>query len=161
MDVPAEVGDSLRQSPPTHGQGAAALDIFTRSNLAPALIWIMQHAALKNASSTQSSGRTLSTGACSPLPPPSFPLLLSTCHGDGSDVHALIEDLDIRRVEHSSEQSSKKSRHPAEGTEIARLRRRLSFAFTTITSADRGWDLQVARSSGRKTRRLFGHVVLN
>ena len=39
-----------------------------------------------------------------------------------SNVHALIKELAIRRVEHRSE-----SQHLAEGTEVARLKRRFSF----------------------------------
>ena len=49
-------------------------------------------------------------------------------HGDvGSDVHALIKELAIRRVQHRSEIYSNDSQHLAEGTEVARLRRRFYF----------------------------------
>ena len=56
-----------------------------------------------------------------------LPLALSTCGDVGSDVHALIKELAIRRVHHRSETYSNESQHLAEGTEVARLRRRLSF----------------------------------
>ena len=52
---------------------------------------------------------------------------MSTCGEVGSDVHALIKELIIRRVEHRSEIHSNESQHLAEGTEVARLRRRFSF----------------------------------
>ena len=45
----------------------------------------------------------------------------------GSDVHAFIKGLAIRRVQHRSETYSNESQHLAEGTEVARLRRRFSF----------------------------------
>ena len=52
---------------------------------------------------------------------------MSTCGDVGSDVHALIKELAIRRVQHRSETYSNGSQHLAEGTEVARLRRRFSF----------------------------------
>ena len=48
-----------------------------------------------------------------------------TCGDVGSDVHALIKELALRRVQHRSE-TSNESQHLAEETEIARLRRRFS-----------------------------------
>ena len=56
-----------------------------------------------------------------------LPLAMSTCGDVGSDVHALIKELAIRRVQHRSETYSNESQHLAEGTEVARLRRRFSF----------------------------------
>ena len=56
-----------------------------------------------------------------------LPLAMPTCGEVGSDVHALIKELVIRRVEHRSETHSNESQHLAEGTEIARLGRRFSF----------------------------------
>ena len=52
---------------------------------------------------------------------------MSTCGEVGSDVHVLIKELAIRRVQHRSETHSNESQHLAEGTEGARLRRRFSF----------------------------------
>ena len=52
---------------------------------------------------------------------------MSTCGEVGSDVHVLIKELAIRRVEHRSETHSNEYQHLAEGTEVARLRRRFSF----------------------------------
>ena len=49
---------------------------------------------------------------------------MSTCGDVGSDVHALIKELAIRRVQHRSETYSNDSQHLAEGTEVARLRTR-------------------------------------
>ena len=48
---------------------------------------------------------------------------MSICGETGSDVHALIKELAIRRVGHRSEAHSNESQHLAEGTEVARLRR--------------------------------------
>ena len=56
-----------------------------------------------------------------------LPLAMSTCGDVGSDMHALIKELAIRRVQHRSETYSNDSQHLAEGTEVARLRRRFSF----------------------------------
>ena len=52
-----------------------------------------------------------------------LPLAMWTCGEVGSDVHAFIKKLAIRRVEHRSETHSNESQHLAEGTEVARLRR--------------------------------------
>ena len=51
---------------------------------------------------------------------------MSTCGDVGSDVHALVKELAIRRVEHRSETHSNDTQHLAEGMEVARLRRRFS-----------------------------------
>ena len=59
---------------------------------------------------------------------------MSTCGDVGSDVHALIKELAIRRVQHRSETYSNESQHMAEGTEVARLRRRLSFVLQQALS---------------------------
>ena len=59
---------------------------------------------------------------------------LSTCGDVGSDVHALIKELAIRRVQHKSETYSNGSQHLAEGTEVARLRRRFSFVLRQALS---------------------------
>ena len=75
---------------------------------------------------------------------------MSTCGKVGLDVHAVIKELAIRRVEHRSEIHSNESQHLAEGTEeVVRLRRRFSsfyskhFHSARVTiSADRGWRLR-------------------
>ena len=59
---------------------------------------------------------------------------MSTCGEVGSDVHALIKELAIRQVEHRSEIHSNESQHLAEGTEVARLRRRFSFGLQQALS---------------------------
>ena len=63
-----------------------------------------------------------------------LPLVMSTCGEVGSDVHALIKELAIGRVEHRSETHSNESQHLAEGTEVARLRRRFSFVLQQALS---------------------------
>ena len=59
---------------------------------------------------------------------------MSTCGDVGSDVHALIKELAIRRVQHRSETYSNESQHLVEGTEVARLRRRFSFVLQQALS---------------------------
>ena len=59
---------------------------------------------------------------------------MSTCGDVGSDVHALIKELAIRRVQHRSETYSNESQHLAEGTEVARLRRRFSLVLQQALS---------------------------
>ena len=63
-----------------------------------------------------------------------LPLAMSTCGDVGSDVHALIKELAIRRVQHRSETYSNESQHLAEGTEVAHLRRRFSFVLQQALS---------------------------
>ena len=63
-----------------------------------------------------------------------LPLAMSTCGEVSSDVHVLIKELAIRRVEHRSETNSNESQHLAEGTEVARLRRRCSFVLQQALS---------------------------
>ena len=63
-----------------------------------------------------------------------LPLAMSTCGDVGSDVHALIKELAIRRVQHRSETCSNESQRLAEGTEVARLRRRFSFVLQQALS---------------------------
>ena len=95
-----------------------------------------------------------------------LPLDMSTYGEVGSDVHALIKELAIRRVENRSETHSNESQHLAEGTEVTRLRRRFSFvlqqafhsARVTI-SADRRWHLRAPESSVRKVRCLYKRIV--
>ena len=52
---------------------------------------------------------------------------MSTRDEVDSDEHALIEELAIKRVEHRLEIHSNESQHLAEGTDVARLRRRICF----------------------------------
>ena len=61
-------------------------------------------------------------------------LAMSTCSEVGSDVHALIKELAIRRVQHRSETHPNESQHLAEGTEVARRRRRFSFVLQQALS---------------------------
>ena len=59
---------------------------------------------------------------------------MSTCGEVGSDVHSLIKELAIRRVQDRSETHSNESQHLAEGTEVARLRRRFFFVLQQALS---------------------------
>ena len=49
-------------------------------------------------------------------------------------MHAFIKELGIRRVQHRSETYSNESQYLAEGTEVARLRRRFSFVLQQALS---------------------------
>ena len=62
-----------------------------------------------------------------------LPLAMSICGEVGSDVHALIKEVAIRRVEHKSETHSNESQYLPEGTEVARLRRRFSFVLQALS----------------------------
>ena len=63
-----------------------------------------------------------------------LPLAMSTCGEVGSDVHTLIKELAIRRVEHRSETHSNESQYLAEGMEVARLWRQLCFVLQQALS---------------------------
>ena len=65
---------------------------------------------------------------------PLLPLANSTCGEVDSDVHALIKELAIRRVQHRSEAHSNESQQLVEGTEVARLWRRFSFVLQQALS---------------------------
>ena len=63
-----------------------------------------------------------------------LPFAISTCGEVDLDVHAPIKELAIRQVEHRSETRSNESQHPAEGKEVARLRRRFFFVLQQALS---------------------------
>ena len=56
------------------------------------------------------------------------------CNLINTHTHILIKELAIRRVQHRSETYSNDSQHLAEGTEVARLRRRFSFVLQQALS---------------------------
>ena len=95
-----------------------------------------------------------------------LPLAMSTCGEVGSDVHALIKKLAIRRVQHRSETHFNESQHLAEGTEISCLRRRFSFVLQQPLSfrtrhhlCRQGWRLRAPDSLAHKARRLYKRIV--
>ena len=95
-----------------------------------------------------------------------LPLAMSTCGDVGSDVHALIEELAIRRVQHRTATYSNESQHLAEGNEVARLRRRFSFDLQQALSfrtrhhlCRKGWRLRAPDSPVRKARHLYKRIV--
>ena len=59
---------------------------------------------------------------------------MSTCDEVGSDMHALIKERAIRRVDHRPETHSNESQHLAQGTEVERLRQRFSFVLQQALS---------------------------
>ena len=91
---------------------------------------------------------------------------MSTCGDVGSDVHALIKELTIRRVQHRSETYSNESQHLAKGTEVARLRRRFSFVLQQALSfrtrhhlCRQGVALASTRQPRSQGRRLYKRIV--
>ena len=79
---------------------------------------------------------------------------MSTCGEVGSDVHALIKELAIRRVENRSKTHSNEPRHLAEGTEVARLRRRFYIVLQQALSFGTRHHLCKQRVALASTRRL-------
>ena len=131
MDITTEAG-ALFDNHPRHKNKALLLDITivnpcAGSNLGNAVRHVGKH--LADAVERKKNKYRGSFPATYSL----LPLAMSTCGDVGSDVHALIKELAIRRVQHRSETYSNDSQHLAEGTEVARLRRRFSFCFTAGT----------------------------
>ena len=95
-----------------------------------------------------------------------LPLAMSACGDVGSDVHALIKELAIRRVQHRSETYFNESQHLAEGTEVARLRRRFSLVLQQALSfrtrhhlCRQGVALATPDGPIRKARRRYKRIV--
>ena len=132
MDITTEAG-ALFDNHPRRKNKALLLDITivnpcAGSNLGNAARHVGKH--LADAVERKKNKYRGSFPATYPL----LPLAMSTCGDVGSDVHALIKELAIRRVQHRSETYSNDSKHLAEGTEVARLRRRFSFVLQQALS---------------------------
>ena len=132
MDITTEAG-ALFDNHPRHKNKALLLDITivnpcAGSNLGNAVRHVGKH--LADAVERKKNKYRGSFPATYSL----LPLAMSTCGDVGSDVHALIKELAIRRVQHRSETYSNDSQHLAEGTEVARLRRRFSFVLQQALS---------------------------
>ena len=132
MDITTEAG-ALFDNHPRLKNKALLLDITivnpcAGSNLGNAVRHVGKH--LPDAVERKKNKYRASFPATYSLPP----LAMSTCGEVGSDVHALIKELAIRRVEHRSKTHSNESQHLAEGTEVARLRRRFSFVLQQALS---------------------------
>ena len=132
MDITTEAG-ALFDNHPRHKNKALLLDITivnpcAGSNLGNAAHHVGKH--LVDAIERKKNKYRGSFPATYSL----LPLAMSTCGDVGSDVHALVKELAIRRVQHRSETYSNDSQHLAEGTEVARLRRRFSFVLQQALS---------------------------
>ena len=132
MDITTEAG-ALFDNHPRHKNKALLLDITivnpcAGSNLGNAARHVGKH--LADAVERKKNKYRGSFPATYSL----LPLAMSTCSDVGSDVHALIKELATRRVQHRSETYSNDSQHLAEGTEVARLRRRFSFVLQQALS---------------------------
>ena len=125
MDITTEAGTLFDNHPPLKNE-ALLLDITivnpcAGSNLKNAARHVRKHLA------DAVEGKKNKYRGSFPATYSFLPLAISTCGEVGSDVHALIKKLAIRRVQHRSETHFNESQHLAEGTEVARLRRRFSF----------------------------------
>ena len=132
MDVATEAG-ALFDNHPRLKNKALLLDITTvspcaGSNLGNAARHVGKHLA-DAVKQKKNKYRGSFPATCSLLP-----LAMSTCGEVGSDVHALIKELAIRRVQHRSETHSNESPHLAERTEVPHLRRRFSFVLQQALS---------------------------
>ena len=132
MDITTETGARFDNNP-RHKNKALLLDITiinscAGSNLGNATRHVGKH--LADAVERKKNKYRGSFPAIYSL----LPLPMSTCGGVGSDVHALIKELATRRVQHRSETYFNDSQHLAEGTEVARLRRRFSFVLQQALS---------------------------
>ena len=72
-------------------------------------------------------------------------------------MHALIKELAIRWVEHRLETHSNESQHLAEGTQVARLRRRFSFVIQQALLFCTRHHLCRQRAALASTRQLRSH----
>ena len=124
MDITTEAG-ALFDNHPRHKSKALLLDITIVNPCAGSNLGNARHVGkhLADAFERKKNKYLGSFPATYSL----LPLAMSTCGDVGSDVHALIKELAIRRVQHRSETYSNDSQHLAEGTEVARLPRRFSF----------------------------------
>ena len=93
-------------------------------------------------------------------------LAMSTCGDVGSDVHALIKELAIRRVQHRSETYSNESQHLVKGQnshvfdgDSLLFYSRHSHSARVTIPADRGWHLRAPDSPIRKARSLYKRIV--
>ena len=141
MDI-TEAGALFDSQPPRKNK-ALVLDITIVNNCASSNVENAVRHAGKHLTNVTERKKNRYRGSFPATYSP-LPLALSTCGEAGSDVHALIKEVTIRRVEHRSEIHSNGSRHLAEETEVARLRRRFSFVLiryfhsaVDITAADR------------------------
>ena len=151
MDITTEAG-ALFDNHPRHKNKALLLDITivnpcAGSNLGNAVRHVGKH--LADAVERKKNKYRGSFPATYSL----LPLAMSTCGDVGSDVHALIKELAIRRVQHRSETYSNDSQHLAEGTEVARLRRRFSFVLQQDGDEDNGNENRIGEG-GRGTKKL-------
>ena len=132
MDITTEAG-ALFDNHPLLNNKALLLDITivnpcAGSNLGNAARHVGKH--LADAVERNKNKYRGSFPATSSL----LPLAMSICGDVCSDVRPLIKELAIRRVQHGLETYSNESQHLAEGTEVARLRRRFSFVLQQALS---------------------------
>ena len=133
MDVTTEAGGALFRGNPRLKDKALLLDLTivnpcVSTNLANAARQAGKH--LADAVQRKKNKYRGSVPATYSL----LSLAMSTCGEVGSDVHALIKKLAIKRVERNPGVHVEEARHLAEGTEIARLRRHFSFVLQQALS---------------------------
>ena len=93
-------------------------------------------------------------------------LVMSTCGEVDSEMHTLIKELTIRRVEQRSETNSNESQHPAGGTEVVLfggdsrlLYSRHFHSARIVISAHREWCLRALDNSVRKALCLYTRII--
>ena len=134
MDITTEAG-ALFDNHPRHKNKALLLDITIVNPLRRLQSGECSTPRRKTPRRRSRAEGKTSIGARSPLPTPSLPLrYVDMWVTLAQTVHALIKELAIRRVQHRSETYSNDSQHLAEGTEVARLRRRFSFVLQQALS---------------------------
>ena len=125
MDITTEAG-ALFDNHPRIKNKALLLDITIVNPCAGSNLWYEARHVGKHLADAVERKKNKYRGSF-PATYSLLPLTMATCGEVGSDVHALIKEPAIRRVEHRSETHSNESQHLPEGTEVARLRRRFSF----------------------------------
>ena len=133
-DMTTDKGE-LFGSQPQRKDKALLLDITTANPCASAPNWIMQR-AMQETPHRRSQAEEEQVSVLVRPYKTLIPLLIamSACGEAGPDVHALIRELGIRRVQQSSEIHSDESRHMVEGTEVICLRWRFSFVLQQALS---------------------------
>ena len=142
MDITTE-GRAFFESHSRRKNKALLLDITIVNPCASSNVENTAHPAGKHLTDAVERKKNKYRGSF-PATYPSFSLAMSMCGEADSDLHALIKQLTIRRVEHRLEIYSNESRHLAKGAEVARLRRWFSIFYSrhfhsarVITSVDR------------------------
>ena len=125
MDITTEAG-ALFDNHPRRKNGAPLLDINMFDTCASSNVENAVRHARKHLADAVERKKNKYRGSF-PATYSLVPLAMSTCDEVSSNVHAFIKELAIRREEHRLVIHSNEPQHLTEGTNVARLRQRLSF----------------------------------